>query len=347
MEKEQKALLETINIMIDKRMKDLGFNYYVDGVIKGVNSDNTYNVLINGTVYNNISSKSNLTYSIGDVVQILIKNGNWDKKFIDDTVYHNKFLTSQQFNSIDKEGVEYPLICDNTSNLWIGAYERKNRHHCGKTIISSGYDTSTQQGYDTVLIVVPNAENNDGKTYSILHNGNLIDYVYPIGSICIRETKSDPVDTLGGTWTLVDKEFSSLYSDSLDNTYFTPNPAVVSECEFRIVRTGHNLTLKLYLSIIENVSLSDTRINLGTLNYEAIGITQLPTNRSFPVGYTDGGNSIIMGYVYSETGNLDVIDIVGADGVSGTTVYFDFTETITSKFMLDNACNKFYWKRKA
>lgn len=355
--KTQDALLETIDIMIDQKLKNLGFNYYVDGVVQdGVvkdnavgsrsNGKNVYSVLINGTVYDNIPSMNKLDYCKGDVVRVLIKNGDWNKKFIEGMANHTKFPTAQQYNSVDKDGVEYPLICDNTTNLWIGALERKGRHHHGKAIISAGYDTVEKKGYDTAFIVVPNEENNSGETYGIVHTGNLINYAYPVGSICIRETKADPVDTLGGIWTLVDKEFTTLYVEDTTNTYFKPNEAVLSACSVRIVRTGHTITTKLFCTLKEGISLTDTTAKLGDLKYEALGIKQFPTNRSFPVGYSDGGNSIIMGYLNGESGQLDILDIAGADSVSNTTLYFDFTETITSKFMLDTACNKFYWKRK-
>lgn len=354
----QEALLQAVDTMIDNKLKKLNFNYYVDGVIQDgaiksntinsrSNGKNVYDVSINGTVYKNIPSMSKFDYRIGDTVQILIKNGDWNKKYITDMAYHSKFPTAQQYNSIDKEGVEYPLICDNTTNLWIGALERKNRHHHGRTMVSAGYNPSTGSGYPTIGIAVPNDENNDAEVYETLHNKNLIDYVYPVGSICIRETKSDPVSTLGGTWTLVDKEFTSLYIEDTNNTYFTPNTDVVSSCTVRIVRTGHTITIKIYVTIPETVSLTDTSSTLGSLNYEALGISELPTNRSFPIGYSDGGNAIMMGYLYGDTGALTVNDIVGADSVSGTSVYFDFTETITSNYMLNTACNKFYWKRKA
>ena len=86
----QDALLEAIDIAVENKLKKLGFNYYVDGVIKGKNIDNTYNVLINGEIYNNVPSKNNFEYSVNDVVQVLIKNGNWNKKFIDDKKNHNE-----------------------------------------------------------------------------------------------------------------------------------------------------------------------------------------------------------------------------------------------------------------
>ena len=54
-----------------------------------------------------------------------------------------------------------------------------------------------------------------------------------------------------------------------------------------------------------------------------------------------------MGYINSDKGTLDAVDIVGADSLSGTSIYFDFTETITHNYMSNSSCNKFYWKRKA
>lgn len=87
--KTQDALLEAIDIMIEQKIKKLKFNYYVDGVIKTKNTSNTYDVIINGKEYKNVPSKNNFDYSQGDTVQILIKNGDWSKKFIDDKSTHN------------------------------------------------------------------------------------------------------------------------------------------------------------------------------------------------------------------------------------------------------------------
>lgn len=356
--KTQDALLEAIDIIVKKRLNNLGFNYYVDGVIQdGIVQDGVvlnresnkvlYSVLINGKIYNNIPSMNKMDYLKGDVVRILIKNGNWNKKFIEGMANHTKFPTAHQFNSIDKSGVEYPLIGDNTTNLWIGALERKSRHHHGKTIVSTGYDTDTNKGCDSIYIAVPNEENNDANVYEAIHSKNLIDYIYPVGSICIRETKADPVDTLGGIWTLVDKEFIHLHDNNIDNTYFTPNLDVISDCQFRIIRAGHSLTIKLYLTIAEGVAIGDTVAKLGTFNYEALGITQFSANRLFPIGFSDNGNAIVMGYINSDTGIMDINDVVGAESISGATIFFDFTETIISSFMRNDACNKFYWKRKA
>ena len=86
----QDAILNAIDTMIESKIKKLKFNYYVDGVIKKVNTDNTYNVLIDNREYKDIPAKNNFEYFADDAVQILIKNGNWNKKIIDDKITHNE-----------------------------------------------------------------------------------------------------------------------------------------------------------------------------------------------------------------------------------------------------------------
>lgn len=355
MTKEQEAILEAVNIVVEQKLKNLGFNYYVDGVIKKDNGDGTYNVLINGIVYNNIPSEHKLIYSVDSTVQILIKNGDWNKKFIDDKSYHNDYMISRQYNSIDKQGVEYALIGDNGTNIWIGTTERKGYHHNGKLYFSTGYDATNNKGNDTFYACVPVAGNNEGKNYGVMHEGNLLDNTYPIGSVHITSTNTNPSKTLGGSWVLVDKELEIFVSNDAGSTYFKPNPDVVTSFQLRIVRIGHSISIKLYAAIPSTAKLSDTASTLGVFNCEKLGISKFPCTRNFPVGYSDGGNAMVMGYMYGvsasdasySAGQLDVVDIVGADSISGTTIYFDFTEIINQDVMLDSACDKFYWKRIA
>lgn len=355
--KTQDALLEAIDIMIDQKLKNLGFNYYVDGVIQdGViknntvgsrsNGKNIYSVLINGTVYDSVPSMSKLDYCKGDVVRVLIKNGDWNKKFIEGMANHTKFPTAQQYNSIDKGGVEYPLICDNTTNLWIGALERKGRHHHGKTIISAGYDTVEQKGYDTTFIVVPNAENNNGETYEVIHTGNLLDNIYPVGSVYISNTNTNPQSIFGGTWELIDKEFAPLIVSSSDEIYFDINEANTTSATFYFARANHSIYTKIYF--VNKVSLNDSGYNLGNVNLSQLGVSSL-THKKYSNGFSDGGNGIIMATLESN-GALDVVDVVGKNesGIPiGENCFIEFYHEIATVHMLDSACNKFYWKRTA
>lgn len=84
MKLEQKAILDAINIVVRNRFKELCFNYYIDGLIVGVNSDGTYNVKSSNNIFNNIRARTGLTLQEGDAVQVMIKNGEFTNKFIDD-----------------------------------------------------------------------------------------------------------------------------------------------------------------------------------------------------------------------------------------------------------------------
>lgn len=78
----QDEILKSINIMINKRLKELKFNYYIEGKITTVNGDGTYTVKINGED-ETLSARSGLTLAVGEVVLICVPNGNTSFKFID------------------------------------------------------------------------------------------------------------------------------------------------------------------------------------------------------------------------------------------------------------------------
>lgn len=79
----EKAILDTIDIMIQERLKKLSFNYYIEAKIETINNDGTYNIEWNGTVLNNIKSRDGLILNVGDIVLICVVNGNFSNKFID------------------------------------------------------------------------------------------------------------------------------------------------------------------------------------------------------------------------------------------------------------------------
>jgi len=257
----QEALLKAIDIMIDNKLKNLGFNYYVDGVIKAKNTNNTYNVLINGSVYNNIPSKNNFSYHINDVVQILIKNGDWNKKFIDDKKNHN----------------ETPL--------------------------------------------------------------------YPVGSVYISSTNTNPANTFGGTWTLIDKSFSDKTSNASVN--FTPNSDIVDTYELAFARNNHSIYTRFIGKL--KVDLNDTTVTLGTVNLQELGITDVTYTKNV-VGWSDDGNGVFM-VTFANKGAVKIEDIVAKSSattiVAGRQCQFECVHEVAQSVMLDSACDKFYWKRTA
>lgn len=79
----------------------------------------------------------------------------------------------------DETGYRYPVILENTHNLWIGAGQTTGQHHTGETYISAGYDKANSVGFSTIKISVPNAANDGATNYSVWHSGNLTPYTHP------------------------------------------------------------------------------------------------------------------------------------------------------------------------
>lgn len=79
--KIQETIFKSIDILIQRKLEKLGYNYYVEGLITAVNSSN-YDVLINGRTIK-IKAREGLSLATNDIVLVCIVNGNFSNKFID------------------------------------------------------------------------------------------------------------------------------------------------------------------------------------------------------------------------------------------------------------------------
>lgn len=169
---------------------------------------------------------------------------------------------------------------------------------------------------------------------------------YSIGDIVITSTNENPSSRLGGTWELIDKEFINFATNSNDNTYFTPSSSVTFDAIY-IMRTNHNL--KLRIGFNNNIALSDSTVLIGTINYSNLGIDNISFGLNNLVGTTDGGNGLIMMQLNYSTGEISSVDVVPKG--TATTIpsdsycYVLIDILLTKDFMLDEACDKFYWKK--
>lgn len=85
MDKRQKAILDAVETIVRQTMKTVNCDYHIDGVIQTVNSNKTYNVKgTSGDVFENLAARTGLTFRVGDIVQICVRNGDFSRKFIDD-----------------------------------------------------------------------------------------------------------------------------------------------------------------------------------------------------------------------------------------------------------------------
>lgn len=174
-----------------------------------------------------------------------------------------------------------------------------------------------------------------------LANGEPIS-TYNVGDVYITSTNTNPKNILGyGTWTLFDKEFTNIGRYDIG---FEPS-GNISSVIAAFTRSGHNITLNL--SFITDIAFTDTAVTLGTINFDEWGVTRLGFSTR-EVGYSDGGNCVFMVDIAGSTGEMSCVDIVGADSmVAGSSCYITIPFQFIYTYMLDSACNKFYWRRTA
>lgn len=166
--------------------------------------------------------------------------------------------------------------------------------------------------------------------------------LYPVGSVFITSTNENPASLLGGTWELFDKTFSNVYGTK--NDWIAIDETNTTSTSFYVVRSGH--TARIRITFTNLVSISDTEVNIGTIDLKTLGFNTLLNSIRY-TGSTDAGNVIFMGNIAYNTGIVTVTDIVGVDTVAANTTgwIIDIVLQGHRAVMLDNACDKFYWKR--
>ena len=174
-----------------------------------------------------------------------------------------------------------------------------------------------------------------------------LDLIYPIDSIYSSSDNTDPSTILGGKWSLVNKEFSTYASYKLDSTLFTPSDNV-SNVYFGFTRNGHTITFQIQYT--NKVELNDNTIEIGTIDFEAIGISRFLQSAYF-TGISDGGNAIVTHYIHATSGVISSRDVVSHTNnntvPAGNTNLFTISMVIPNGYMLDEKCCKFDWKRTA
>lgn len=185
-----------------------------------------------------------------------------------------------------------------------------------------------------------NDKSGNGTTYDVADE---IAKLYPIGHVVITDTNTSPADTIGGTWTLIDREFTPYYGTATTTANTTNASSFV--CEF--VRGGHNLRLRF--KIVTTVTIGDTALEMGTVDLSSLGISRtLYSVYQYPMG-NDGSGGFGMFQMIYNTGVVSSVEALGegTSELAAGTFYGEINLTIVGNAMLDNACNKFYWKRTA
>ena len=168
-----------------------------------------------------------------------------------------------------------------------------------------------------------------------------------IGDIVITSTNTNPSSRLGGTWEFVNKEFSSkMMNNSGENVFFKASSDITLESAY-LIREGHSI--KVRVGFDNNIELNDSEITLGTFDFNKMGCSNLYYTYYYVLGTTDGGNGAFMTALYFDTGILKSVDVIPKG--SSTTIksnsacYILIDLLISDENILDEACDKFYWKK--
>lgn len=178
----------------------------------------------------------------------------------------------------------------------------------------------------------------------------LLNIAHPVGSIITTGANENPGSKLGGTWELVDKTFGHQYI-TLNSAYWTGTNASIypSATAASVILTDHMFTLKLAMQVNITVN-NDNTVALGALNIESCGIKKLPQHIMYAPAVSDEGNCTVAYYVGTD-GQIELYETINIDGThsmaSGSVFYVYLTQPIPYEDMLDDFCDKFYWKRTA
>jgi hypothetical protein len=174
----------------------------------------------------------------------------------------------------------------------------------------------------------------------------LLNIAHPVGSILTTSTNVNPAATLGGTWELVDKAFKDLYI-TLDSTYWTATNATIGEAS-NVLLADHSIAIRL--NLIASSEFNDESKAVGTLNLAKCGISSLSYSVNYCPIISDLGNCV-MSYKITSDGAISMHEVLNVNDThvmpSGSDFFINLTQPINSNKMLDDFCDKFYWKRTA
>ncbi len=172
---------------------------------------------------------------------------------------------------------------------------------------------------------------------------------FEVGDIYVTATNENPSERLGGAWELVDKHFKewSYYSSNADEIaeYVTPN-SNATPYAFGIIRSEHSVYIRYYFR--NNVILHEPKVSIGNLLFSKFGI-----NNALYFGIYDisagSEEGIALMNISSSTGEMYCSDVVVKGNTDfipiDTQVRFEVEARTPLKYMIDEHCDKFFWKK--
>ena len=186
----------------------------------------------------------------------------------------------------------------------------------------------------------------DGVTWSAWQQLAFLETAYPKGSVYISSTNTNPASTLGiGTWTLIDKSFKAGQSGGTDSNFFSPNAENWCTNVNGFVYRGGN-TVRVRQAVKVELAMNDTGMVLGSFNWDEIGVKTIGFSMLELLAHIDGANGGIIYNIAHDTGEVSQVDVLGLDTFpTDKTIYLEFTAVVGKDHMLDDFCDRFYWRR--
>jgi hypothetical protein len=93
--------------------------------------------------------------------------------------------------------------------------------------------------------------------------------------------------------------------------------------------------------------MDDVGITIGYFDFSKVGISALPMGYTAMITANDGAGGAIV-WTLNYDGTLNQGDVLNKTLIEGGHIWtFDVTFNVTYRQMLDEFCDKFYWKRIA
>ncbi len=170
-------------------------------------------------------------------------------------------------------------------------------------------------------------------------------YITQPDMIICTSKNENPQLKYGGTWELIDKEFRNEAGHfDLTGSSITSN---ISSCTIYYARTGHTNSLRI--NFVTAKALTDTTAELFTIDFKKLGISTMHFSPTNLLAGTDVNNGIIMVNIAWNTGIANCVDIIGRGSAtsiaSGANAYINYDFATAMDNMLDEYCDKFYWKK--
>lgn len=214
--------------------------------------------------------------------------------------------------------------------------------------LSSRYETLSNGVYEEGKNYY--TKNDTTKQYTLLVAGTDYTIGNTISTTVYKEIT--PAEIYGGKWELVDKEFKPQWIN--DTNLFVANSTWATESSTPVaIFSGHSLRIRLALKTAQALTDYSTPKTLGTLQLSNLGVERFIYTQTLHAT-TNTNDHIGRIRIVHDTGVVDYWGTIGENTTldSGKILNIDTTFTLVPThqtefhaIMLDDFCDKFYWKR--